>query len=299
MDVWKMNFLAHFAQTDKDNTKRTVAFWIISSTILTLLVTVYAVVSLHSSKATVVEYIQNFFPHEDARIILSDHRLQVENIPQPFLREFHADEDGTAGDAVLIIDTTQDSTYGEKTLLEYDAGIVILRDRMYSKDRNQALQLLLFEQEDFPNFSLSRGEVLQFIEDKYPLFEVGAGVVVFLLFLFIFGVLRLLGALWWAFVLWVCAKIANVSLTYGIAYKAVMHFSFIVTMVTYTVNFGRLHVPFLATMIFLLIFVLNLRWMKKHQENPAQEKAEKSNDTEKEEKDTEESTKEKDDNNNA
>lgn len=86
-----------------------------------------------------------------------------------------------------------------------------------------------------------------------------------MIFLFFFGVIRLIGAVIWAGVLYVMARSLDITINYSVAYKAILQLYFIPTFVTQCIS-----VPLLGDSIFFVIIVMNLVWMKKKQKIDAQ-----------------------------
>jgi len=261
-DIWKLDFLAKFFAGEKEDHKTTVLFWLASNMLVAIMLSVSLFVFLYSSSDTLVTVIDENIP-ENARITITDGQLTTKNIDEPFFREInaHNDDNNYDGSYAVIIDTRSD-TYDITSLDAYDGGIIVVGDRVYFKDGVEFNHIIFSE---VPNFSVQKNDVIHFA-DTYFLFPFSIIVVLFAA-LFMFGWLagfRLISAFWWALLLFVLTKIFDVHCRYVTAYKAVLNFYFIPTIVVFIVGLVSVHVQLLTTLIFIAVFIANVIWIKKH-----------------------------------
>lgn len=264
VDVWKMDFLAKFVAGEHKNLRTTVCFWVAFNVLIVLVIVCELCFYLYSAENVLISTINENVP-ENARISVSMGQLSTENIDEPFFREVTAENEYNADyseDYVLIIDTHSQGGYDITSLDEYTGGVVVLHDRAYMKNDNE-IQHVLFA--DVPDFSLTREQATAFIDQYFffPFTIVLSAFAFFALVIF-YSVFRLIAVFWWALMLWILAKIMDVTLQYPVAYKAVLNFYFIPTVVVLLLSFVGVHISLLVTAIFMVIFIANLLWIKRH-----------------------------------
>lgn len=270
--IWKLDFLANFFAQDHHDNKTTVWFWIISNTLVALVVSVYFCISLSSFSSVLIEGINVNVP-DGARASIVDGQLITENIDEPIFHEINAENtyNGEYRESYAIIVDTRTEAYDITSLDAYDGGIIALADRAYFKDGSEINHVVFA---DVPNFSLTKEEVISFIELYFffPFLVVLTGVI-FVVLIFFYNVLRLVMAFWWALMLFVLTKIFGIDVKYMVAYKAILNLYFIPSVVMLLIMFIGIHVPLLTTSIFIVVFIANLLWIKKHTvKNAAEER---------------------------
>lgn len=264
IDIWKLDFLTKFLAGEKNDNKTTIGFWIVSNFLIVMLFVGSFMFSLMSIPGELVDYIEKNIP-DNARITVTDGQLITENIDEPFFREIDANNEGISYDKkIAIIIDTYSETYDITSLDEYESGVIVLGDRIYTKNNTELNHVLLA---DVPNFSFSKEDLVVFI-DKYFSFIFITFLTVFIggfIFLYL-AVFRLLSAFWWALMLFAIMQIFDVKESYMTAYKAVLNFYFIPMIVVFALGIIGLHVPFVTTLIFIAVFIANLIWLKRQRE---------------------------------
>ena len=262
VDVWKLDFLAKFFAGEYRDTRTTIVFWILSNIFVVFIFTVQIFFGLMIMREGLVNGIQKNV-NDGASVAFLDGQMTIENVEDPFFREIKAtNEDGKGANFVVIIDQRAD-TYDLNALDEYVSGVIFLHDRAYMKDGSDITQMLYA---DLPNFSLSKEQLLGYVDRYYtfPL-SVGITIVVGIFMLFFLLCLRTIGALWWALMLYVIGLVMNVHMAYGVAYKSTLNLYFVpMIVVTLVTVFTGTQIPLLTTVIFIAVFVANLLWFKKH-----------------------------------
>lgn len=263
IDVWKLDFLANFVAGKHNDQKTTIGFWFLFNAIIAIAIAFSITAFLYSAKNDLTNWISESVP-DQARVSVRDGQLQTENISEPFFREIEAQNEHNKeyqGTYVIVLDTTSQA-YDITSLDEYIGGMIILKDRIFVKDSNEVRQFLIA---DVPDFSLSKFQILNFIHEKFYFpFSVIIIIAVFVMMLIFYGLLRLIAALWWALLLFIMAKVFDVRLEYVVAYKAVLNFYLIPTFVAFLTGYVIGHIPLFVTVIFIVIFIANLMWMKKN-----------------------------------
>ena len=267
VDIWKMDFLANLVVKERGNAKLTVYFWIVSSVFVAFLLTCSFCFSAIEFKTHLVDLIEKNVS-EDAKIAISMGQLSTEGIDVPFFREIAVENEHNGEyieNYVFIIDTHSQG-YDITSLDEYSGGVVVLQDRMYVKDDRGINHMLFSEVSDF---SVDRSQIFSFIEKNYIGIVVLVSFVIFVAALLNYVVFRLLFLPWWAFMLWIFSRILEYPLSYGFSCKAILNFNFIPTIIIFVLVTLGLQVQFwdriiLATTIFIVVFLMNLLWMKRN-----------------------------------
>ncbi len=260
VDIWKMDFLVTFVSEKHRHTKTTVGFWIVSNFFIAALLAGNFAMYFATADDKISDVITEYVP-QDAKITMSGGQLYTENIDEPFFREITAENDEQSERMVFIVDTKSHG-HDITSLDEYAGGVLVLQDRVYGKDGSEINHMLFA---DVPDFSFTREQVLAFIAKNATWFVVLVTFLVFCMMMLYFSVLRLVSALWWALLLWLCSRIGNYPLSYGVSYKAILNFYFIPTLVVSIVSLvGLFTLPLMTTVIFVLIFVGNFVWIKRN-----------------------------------
>ena len=261
LEVWKTDFLAKFFAGEYRDTKTTILFWIFSQLLISLIITLQIFFYLWSSRADIIQFIHDKVP-ENAVVSIADGQLNLTNIDDPFYREINAEKsENNEGSFVFIIDTKK-STYDMNALDEYNGGLIVLQDRLYLKDGNEINELLFSE---LPNLSLSTEQSIKYV-NQYYVFPVATVIsLLFLLFITVFYICgRLVMALWWALMLFVIALIFDIKISYAVAYKAVLNLYFVPAFVVLILMLFNIHIMFLMSALFIVIFIANILWYKKN-----------------------------------
>ncbi len=261
VDIWKLDFLTKFLSQGKSDNKTTIWFWVISSFVLTLLLLILFTFFVFGSQSKIIDATEKNVP-DNAHVTITDGQLTTENIDEPFFREIDVNNAGVNyGKRVAIIINTSKQVYDITSLDDYEGGILVLKDRMYVKSNTRISQFIFT---DIPNISFSKKDVIEF-EDKYFLFpfSVIAGIFIGVVMFFYFVILRLVSAFWWALMLFIIMRIFDVKEDYAVAYKAVLNFYFIPSVVVIILWMTGFVIPLLTTMIFLAVFIANLIWYRK------------------------------------
>lgn len=263
VDVWKVDFLTKFFAGEHHDTRTTISFWVLSNVVIVFVLSLQMFVFLYASKSVVIDGVKNAIG-DGATITFLDGQMTTENIDDPFFREIKTtNASGQSVTSVVIIDTHA-NTYDLGALDEYAGGVIALHDRMYVKDGSDITQVLYT---NVRNFSLSKEQILAYIDRYYAMpFVLLATVVVgmFLLLMMVIG--RTIAALWWALMLYMIGLIMNVYVAYGIAYKSVLNLYFVPMSVVVLLGIVNVQIPFLTTAIFIAMFIANLIWLKRHVE---------------------------------
>lgn len=261
-DVWKLDFLSQFFIKGHKDNKTTVLFWIVCTGGVALVLTIVFLWYFHIFTQSLTSGIDRDIA-DGARITMTDGYLMMEGVDDPFFREFdvyNAHNDALHQKIAIIIDT-QSVAYDITSLDEYVGGVVVLGNRLYTKDGSE-INTLDFV--DVENFSLTKEDVIAFI-DHNAIFPIGTVIAlgVFFGLVFFYGILRLIMALWWALLLFVLTKIFGMSVQYSMAYKAVLNLYIIPTFAVLILQFMGMEIVLLTTLIFVVIFIANLIWINK------------------------------------
>lgn len=264
IDIWKLDFLARFLFYDKNDNKTTVWFWIISNVILVSILLISLSVFLVGVPSKIITVIEKNIPN-DASVTIADGQLTTTNINEPFFKEIDISNKKTNyNEKLVIIVDTEEKTYDITSLDDYANGILILRDRAYTKD-NDELDQIVFK--DVPNISFSREDVVSSVHKYFLYFAILLVIVMACVLSFYFIALRLLSAFWWALMLFIFMRIVDIKESYVVAYKAVLNFYFIPTVIVLAFGLAGFTVPFMTTIIFMVIFIANLVWLRQQHEN--------------------------------
>jgi predicted membrane protein len=265
VDIWKLDFLALFFAGEKNNNKTTIFFWIFSSVLLALFASIILFFFLFNTSDEIVDTIEQYVP-ETAQINLTNGQLTIRNVEQPFLKEIKATAQNNGFDGTIAIAVDVESkTYDDTVLDDYDGGVAVFADHITIKN---ALQSEEFSFDNLSDFEISRNDLIDTISNKQAFANIVGQFVFGVFIILLLGLLigRLLLAFWWALLLFVLMRIIEVKEGYMTAYKAVINFYFIPTIVSIILWFFGIHVPMMTTMIFTALFVANLIWLKKQQQ---------------------------------
>jgi hypothetical protein len=264
-DVWKVDFLATFCDSKKDDNKTTWGFWFLSSLFLAILISCGVVFALYGASEKILQGINEYVP-DDAVVTMNGGLLDIQNVPQPFMKEITLNNGNYDDEFVIVIDT-QTQSFDESVLDDYMGGIVVLKDKIVAKNATQKQERNFANYKDF---SVSKEEIISFLHNKSQINTTIiwiAVIVGFFAFLW-FAIVRLLLSLWWAFMLYILALIAGIEEKFGTLYFAVLNLYFIPSLIVLIIGFFGFQIPLLTTMLFITIFVVNLIWMKKQPEKP-------------------------------
>ena len=259
VDVWKVDFLLKFFTVYKDDNKTTILFWVSFNFLVVIVLCVYLCISFYGVPDNLIETIEKNIP-DGARIAFVDGQMNLENIDTPFFREIKvSNKQANYDDKFAVIIDLEGNEYDITSLDEYSEGILVLRDRLYSKNNNEINQLLF---KDVPNISFSKTDAIDWI-DKYLFFPFFAIAVIFigLVLFIIFALLRLIIAFWWSLMLFVLTRIVGLRVDFITTYKAVLNLYVIPTVVMLVFDFAGFRIPLLTTVIFLTVFIANLIWI--------------------------------------
>ncbi|PID51843.1 MAG: hypothetical protein CR972_05050 [Candidatus Moraniibacteriota bacterium] len=263
VDIWKMDFLAKFVSGEGKDTKITIYFWFVSNFFLVIVFVCSFCFYSIGFKSAITTWISENVP-ENAKISVSKGQLSTENIDEPFFREIKAEntENSDYNESVAFLIDTHLQSYDIALLDEYVGAVVILHDRVYIKDDSDIRHILF---SDVPDFSLTKQQAFELIKKKYIWVVVFLTFFVFIVLFIVYAGFRLISALWWALMLWICSRMFDLPLTFEISYKAILNFYFIPAIVAFVISmFGVSMSIFVTTLIFLLIFVGNFIWMKRN-----------------------------------
>ena len=264
LNVWKLDFLARFIAKEHRDVKATVVFWIVSQVIVAFFMCVQFAWFLGSAKDDVITAIDAHVP-QGAAMRIENGQLSVENVQMPFFREINAKNENGEDESFAVIIDVQAQTYSLNSLDAYSGGVILLSDRAYVKDGGELDQMLYT---DVPNFSVSKDQIMTFVHEKY-LFPFTTLIVFAALFMLAIGflVFRSIMALWWALMLFILGMIFDVRIGYAVAYRAVLHMYVVPAIALLITAFAGVNVPYMATVLFLVIFIGNLMWIRKNRQN--------------------------------
>jgi hypothetical protein len=210
--IWKPDFLKKFK--DEKKIGRSWGFWFFWNTVFTIAATLYVVGSLSGVK----DVIEDEFP--DGKFIVEDGVLRTEGVKDPYKTEL---DDGY----MLIIDTKGEK-YDEDILDEYSDGLFIDSERIISKQNDYKTQEFTFDKLD-GDTELSKEKIVDWMED-HKVFLYGMALLgIFVILWLLYTLLRLITALWWAFIIWIVAMVTGVKeyQDFGRCYLAILHLYFV------------------------------------------------------------------------
>lgn len=263
IDVWKLDFLARFIVKDYRNTKATITFWIVSQTMIAFLMCFQVAWFFWTAKDDLLYMIDTHIP-QGASMQIENGQLAIDNVPMPFFREINAQNNGSTNESVAIIIDMQGQAYSLNSLDEYSGGVIFVNDRVYFKDGAELDQMLYT---DVPNFSITKDQLISFVEEKY-IFPIATMMVIVIMITLSVGfvVFRAIMALWWALMLYILALIFEVRIEYAVAYRAVLHMYIIPAIAIFLVGLTQVSVPYLPSILFLVIFIGNLIWIRNNRQ---------------------------------
>ncbi|MBD3299752.1 MAG: DUF1189 domain-containing protein, partial [Candidatus Moranbacteria bacterium] len=236
------------------------AFWFLSNTLVTLIVGIYLFFAINKG---ILEF-ELFLRDEigQAQVTLEDGVLRTTGLEEPFI--FESKEENS----VFIVDTKSDQ-YQEDFLKEYDQGF-ILKDRIFYSKNNKfepVSAIPYTEMGQKVEFNITKQKVLDWVRENRNVFISIALVIAICVIWLFFNLLRLLSALWWAFVLWIMALIFNIrNFTYKVSYLAVLNLLFVPLVIELLLKIlFNFWFPFETFTICVILFIINLYKLKQDQ----------------------------------
>ncbi len=162
LDVFYKSFInpVWFSKQSKQSKKST---WFFVLTVLLLALSAAAVVTFRAIPYVVVsvkEVIAEEVP--DFHATITDHKLSVTGVEQPYIRKFETEEEGAL---ILIVDTVSTSTLSvEQFVTSSEKAILVTQDHVLSN----TTEIFGSTKEDFsdiPNMSFSRADAIQTLEN--------------------------------------------------------------------------------------------------------------------------------------
>jgi len=249
-EIFSADFLHGVLHGDK--LKGTFKFWFSVNTIATFILTIFALFQINSVVNDVLTEASNKYP--DAMISFDKGTLATSGIADPYL---YPGKDNT----VFVIDTKGEK-YDQAILNNYDAGILVAKDRIYNKKSSVETREISFKQVD--NFSISEHDAVSFFYKFklviYFFLEVGMFVGIWIFY----NGFRLISAAWWALLLWIFFQVGGIKeLTYKKSYLAILNLYVIPLLIVDSLGILGYGFLFFTTIVFLIIFVVNLVKYKK------------------------------------
>lgn len=262
-DVWKPDFLDHFVKSKSKSHKITWLFWIVSGTLIAIIWSATLAFYVHNAFPKVESGIDNAIP-DGTSLSITNGVLAIEGFEQPYIIE---DDEGAG--SVLIIDTHKE-TYSQEDLDAYPAAVLVTKDGVYQKEDKVRSRHFSFSEVE--NFTYSKNELMTLIASARGITVFFVAVATFLVLVIALVVFRLLSALWWALILMLCAALFGMKESFVTYYFAVLNFYFIPLVIEGILLLFGIGIPFITTIIFLILFIMNLmHWKKKNEKEGLQD----------------------------
>ncbi|MCK4635259.1 MAG: DUF1189 family protein [Candidatus Moranbacteria bacterium] len=267
VDVWKSDFLHKLTTSKEKTTNTTIWFWIIFSVIFSFTISFYIVFVVQKEISLMADEIfNNEVISKDAELTMKDGQLSTNEIQEPFV---YSAEDKSF---LLVIDTNKNKENDPEILNEYESGLILLKDKLYSKDNdNISYETVVYKNHEAPNFSVKFKEIEKYFNDYFFAGVIVLYIVVFVLIFLFLAIFRLLTALWWALLLFLICLIINNKISYGKSYEIILNFYFIVLPIELFSLFIEMNMPFSTFIIFSIIFSINLFHIKNNKSNKVEE----------------------------
>jgi len=199
-----------------------------------------------------------YYPDE-LQITIKDGKAST-NVNEPYFIKTPEDIKINNIENLVVIDTKNVFSVAEfenyKTLLLLTNDSLIYREQNNNKMTIQSLSQI-------PNYTLNKQVLLSlfnkispYLKSAYPLF-----IIAMLLFFFSVLTFRLLYLLFAALLIWIIAKIKKIDIGYSKSYQLGLHLmtlAIIITQLMFLI-LPRVHIPFLFTIITLLMAIINLK----------------------------------------
>jgi len=255
--VWKPDFLSLFIESENKSHKITWLFWIVTGLIVAVIWTLSITYFVHRAFPDVIDGIDQNIP-DGTHLSIVDGELSIEGIEQPYIVE------GEGDGSVLIIDT-KGATYSPGSLDAYTSAVLVTKDGVYQKEDKVRSREFSFA--EAKNFTYSKEQLMELIERSRSMITVGMAIGIFLVMTVNLLVFRLLGALWWALLLMIIAMLFGMKEKFPTYYFAVLNFYFIPLILEGVLLIFGVGIPFFTTLIFMILFFMNLlHWKRKQDE---------------------------------
>lgn len=266
IEIFKPSFLKNLIKENKPS--KSWLFWFLSNTLFAILISFFIFSDLKSFVNEAKKGINQELP--DGEIIMENQSLRTQGVDEPLF--FHESEE----DVVFILET-QTEQYSKEDLKEYSMGFLFTEDTMYFKNEgSNKIEQLPYMEAGISDFVLSRESVLDFIDNSKSAFVTVLGIIAVIVFWLWISVIRLAFAAWWALIFWIMGLIFNVrNFTFGKSYLAMLNLYFIPLLLEWLLKrFLNFKFPFETFTILLIVFIINLYHLKKHQDRKKKAKAE-------------------------
>ncbi len=252
--VWKPDFLFLFVESEKKSHQITWLFWIVTGLIVATIWTLSITYFVHSAFPDVIDGINQNIP-DGAHLALVDGTLLIEGIEQPYVVE---------GDGNVLIIDTEGATYSPESLNAYTSAVLVTKEGIYQKeDRIRSREFSFAEAKDL---TYSKEQLMGLIERSRSMIMIGGAIGIFLVMILNLLVFRLLSALWWALILMLIAMFFGMKEKFSTYYFVVLNLYFVPLILEGVLVIFGVGIPFFTTLIFMILFFMNLLHWKKKQD---------------------------------
>lgn len=208
----------------ENNRSRSILFWVLFNALFALLSSLLILNTFGGAIKEGSNWLFTNYPQ--ATINFQNGVLTTSGFNEPL---FFAQDN-----SVFILDTNQ-VQYGEKDLEPYSDGVLITKDAIYQK-QNFRIQITPFKtpQTENQSFSFSAAEAKQWLGSNLSWLLFFMTVGLFLILSFVFIVVYLLPALFWALIFFVAGLLFKISgLTFSKSFLAILSFYFVPSLVAF------------------------------------------------------------------
>ena len=250
LSIWKPDFFKEVLLKEKSSTP-TWKFWFLWNSLLAVIATVFISLVVFSVWEKVE---QEFIPSlEDFEIEMKDGQLTT-TFSEPLLWE---------DEGFIVALDTQGIEYDESVLHEYQEGFFITGDKLVVKDGATGDYEVLPYSDFDAHFTLSKTTIVTWLNENHGFIKTVIISVVFFLLWFFLNILRLVTALWWAFLFWIVGRLAGIKkFDFRTSYFAVLNLYFIPLILEGLLLINGVFIPFGTTILFGILFGMNFWTLK-------------------------------------